>query len=67
MNIILFTFSLLLDSRYEKGNLRYVLYLSWYPTFYWVLNSISIILALPKALRRKKGEFATWSSPDRGD
>lgn len=67
MNIILFTFSLLLDSRYEKGNLRYILYLSWYPTFYWVLNSISIILALPKALRRKKGEFATWSSPDRGD
>lgn len=67
MNIILFTFALLLDSRYEKGNLRYILYLSWYPTFYWLLNSLSIVIAIPRALKRKKGEFATWSSPDRGE
>ncbi|MDT3993538.1 hypothetical protein RPO40_00590, partial [Mammaliicoccus fleurettii] len=26
-----------------------------------------VIVAFPKALKRKKGEFATWTSPDRGN
>ncbi|MDN6167253.1 MAG: N-acetylglucosaminyltransferase, partial [Tetragenococcus koreensis] len=25
------------------------------------------VFALPKALRRKKGVYATWKSPDRGN
>lgn len=66
INIILFSFAMVLDSRYEKNNLAYIIYLSWYPLFYWFLNSLTIVLALPKSFKRKKGEFATWTSPDRG-
>lgn len=66
-NIILFGVQLFIDSRYEKKNLIYLLYLCWYPIIYWVINAVTTVLALPKALRRKEGEFATWTSPDRGD
>ncbi|MFC6291651.1 poly-beta-1,6-N-acetyl-D-glucosamine synthase [Macrococcus epidermidis] len=67
VNIIQFTISLLIDSKYEKKNMWYIFFLVWYPTFYWFLNAFTAIVAFPKALRRKKGEFATWSSPDRGN
>ena len=67
VNIIQFTISLSIDSRYEKKNIFMLIYLSWYPVFYWILNAVVTIVALPKAVRRKKGEFATWRSPDRGD
>src|SRR5699024_2473863 len=67
VNIIQFTISLMIDSRYERKNNFYVVFLSWYPTFYWVIKALVVIAAFPKALKRKKGEFATWSSPDRGN
>ncbi|MCE5590959.1 poly-beta-1,6 N-acetyl-D-glucosamine synthase [Staphylococcus pseudintermedius] len=66
INIVQFTVSLIIDSRYEKQNVFTLFYLSWYPTIYWVLNALVAMVAFPKALLRKKGEFATWSSPDRG-
>lgn len=67
INIIQFTISLLIDSRYEKKNLWMILYLSWYPVLYWIMNAIVTIVAIPRALNRKKGEFSTWTSPDRGN
>ncbi|MCY1567310.1 poly-beta-1,6 N-acetyl-D-glucosamine synthase IcaA [Staphylococcus pettenkoferi] len=65
INVLQFTVSLLIDSRYEKLNLITFIFLSWYPVFYWLLNALVAIVALPKALRRKKGAFATWTSPER--
>ncbi len=67
INIIQFTISLFIDSRYEKINVLTVFFLSWYPTIYWIINALVAIIAFPKALKRKKGVFATWSSPDRGN
>ncbi|GGI39457.1 poly-beta-1,6-N-acetyl-D-glucosamine synthase [Mammaliicoccus stepanovicii] len=67
VNIIQFTLSLIIDSRYERKNNFFVIFLSWYPTFYWVINALVVIFAFPKALNRKKGAYATWSSPDRGN
>ena len=67
INIIQFTISLLIDSRYEKKNLIYLIFLSWYPIAYWMINAVVSVIAFPRALKRKKGEFATWTSPDRGD
>lgn len=67
INIIQFTISLLIDSRYERKNLWMILYLSWYPVMYWIMNAIVTVVAIPRALRRKKGEFSTWASPDRGN
>ncbi|WP_238383268.1 N-acetylglucosaminyltransferase [Tetragenococcus halophilus] len=66
-NIILFSVQLGIDSRYERKNMFYFLFLSWYPVFYWMINAITNVFALPKALRRKKGVYATWKSPDRGN
>ncbi|PHK48754.1 poly-beta-1,6 N-acetyl-D-glucosamine synthase IcaA [Staphylococcus edaphicus] len=67
INIIQFTISLIIDSRYEKINVFTIFFLSWYPTIYWILNALVAMIAFPKALKRKKGAFATWSSPDRGN
>lgn len=67
INIIQFAVSIFIDSRYEKMNILTIVFLSWYPTVYWILNALVAIVAFPKALKRKKGDFATWSSPDRGN
>lgn len=66
LNAVQFTIALIADSKYEKINIFTVVYLSWYSTVYWIVNALVAILAFPKAIRRKKGEFATWTSPDRG-
>lgn len=67
INIIQFTIALVLDSKYEKLNIFILMFLSWYPTVYWIINALVAIFAWPKAIKRKKGEFATWVSPDRGN
>lgn len=66
LNAVQFTIALIADSKYEKINIFTVVYLSWYSTVYWIVNALVAILAFPKAIRRQKGEFATWTSPDRG-
>ncbi|MFW3583483.1 poly-beta-1,6 N-acetyl-D-glucosamine synthase IcaA [Staphylococcus caprae] len=67
INIIQFTVALFIDSRYEKKNIVGLIFMSWYPTVYWIINAAVVIFAFPKALKRKKGGYATWSSPDRGN
>ena len=67
INILQFIVSFTIDSRYEKGIFRCAFWCIWYPLVYWFLNMLTVVLAIPKALLRKKGKFATWSSPDRGE
>jgi biofilm PGA synthesis N-glycosyltransferase PgaC len=67
INIIQFTVALAIDSRYEKKNIFGLIFLSWYPVMYWLINAAVVIFALPNAIKRKKGGYATWSSPDRGN
>jgi poly-beta-1,6-N-acetyl-D-glucosamine synthase len=38
----------------------------WYPLVYWMLTTTTSIVALPKALLKRKGTLAIWTSPDRG-
>jgi biofilm PGA synthesis N-glycosyltransferase PgaC len=38
----------------------------WYPLVYWILNTTTSIVAMPKALMKRKGTRAVWVSPDRG-
>ncbi|HBO37717.1 MAG TPA: poly-beta-1,6 N-acetyl-D-glucosamine synthase [Pasteurellaceae bacterium] len=72
MTILFFSFfwqylvSLYIDSRYEKGLLRYSLYCIWYPYIYWMLNIITLVFGIPKAIFRNKSKLAVWISPDRG-
>lgn len=61
-----FIFSLYIDSRYEKGLLRYSLYCIWYPYVYWILNVLTLVIGIPKAIMRNKSGLAVWTSPDRG-
>ncbi|MBN6066776.1 poly-beta-1,6 N-acetyl-D-glucosamine synthase [Aggregatibacter actinomycetemcomitans] len=58
--------SLYIDSRYERDLLRYGLSCIWYPYIYWLLNTVTLLIGIPKAIFRNKSKFAVWTSPDRG-
>ncbi|MCD8508696.1 MAG: poly-beta-1,6 N-acetyl-D-glucosamine synthase [Bacillus sp. (in: Bacteria)] len=63
------TISLYLDRQYEKTSMKYILWAAWYPLFYWTINVLVLIPAIPKACKlifRDKNHKATWTSPDRG-
>ncbi len=64
--IIQFTVSMVMDRGYDEQLLRYYLWAIWYPIFYWYINALAILIALPKAVFRKRNHFAIWDSPDRG-
>ncbi len=64
--LIQFTVSLSIDSRYEKGLHKYYYWMIWYPMVYWVINMTTTAVGFPKAVFKKRGERAIWTSPDRG-
>jgi biofilm PGA synthesis N-glycosyltransferase PgaC len=61
-----FSVGLLLDSRYEKQLWRIYLWIIWYPFVYWIIISCATFVGFPKALFKKNGQRAIWTSPDRG-
>jgi biofilm PGA synthesis N-glycosyltransferase PgaC len=61
-----FMLSLLVDRRYEAKIGRHYYWMIWYPLAYWLLNTATSIVALPRAFLRRHGSRATWVSPDRG-
>ena len=39
----------------------------WYPLFFWLLQALTAIVGVPRAIRRLMGtSTGTWVSPDRG-
>jgi biofilm PGA synthesis N-glycosyltransferase PgaC len=64
--LLQFTLSILIDSRYEKNLKSYYFWMIWYPMFYWVINMLTTVVGFPKAIFKKRGSRATWTSPDRG-
>lgn len=55
------------ESRYDSIT-RHYLWAAWYPAIYWMINTIVVIAATPKAIiARVKGGYATWESSDRGN
>jgi poly-beta-1,6-N-acetyl-D-glucosamine synthase len=64
--ILQFAVSLFVDRHYEKKVGRYLFWVIWYPFMYWMISSITVIFATPKALFKKLGQRAVWKSPDRG-
>lgn len=64
--LLQFVVGLLLDSRYEKGLWRYFFVMIWYPLAFWVINLLTMVVGLPKALLKTTGERAVWSETDRG-
>ena len=61
-----FFISLLIDRRYEARIGRNYYCMIWYPLVYWMLTTTTSICALPKAILKRKGTRAVWTSPDRG-
>jgi biofilm PGA synthesis N-glycosyltransferase PgaC len=66
MSLIQLFIALKIDSKYDNVK-RYYVWAAWYPALYWIVNTVVVISAFPRAIRsRVKGGYATWSSPDRG-
>jgi biofilm PGA synthesis N-glycosyltransferase PgaC len=61
-----FGISLGVDSRYEPKFGKYYYWMIWYPMVYWALHTAATVVAVPKALLKKRGTRAVWVSPDRG-
>ena len=58
--------SAFLESRYERGMLRTLFWMIWYPAAFWMLSAATTAVALPRVLLQQKKERTTWVSPDRG-
>ena len=71
-SILLFTYllqslvSVLVDSRNESGLASTLLYVVWYPLAFWLLQALTAVVGLPRALLRHTGQRGIWLSPDRG-
>ncbi len=64
--LIQFAVSFYIDGRYEKGLGKLYYWMLWYPLVYWLINMLTLAVAVPKALLRPRGQRAIWVSPDRG-
>jgi len=65
--LLQFAISLIIDSRYEARQLgQYYYWMIWYPMIYWVIHAAASVVAVPKALIKRRGTRAIWVSPDRG-
>ncbi|SHF79225.1 biofilm PGA synthesis N-glycosyltransferase PgaC [Modicisalibacter ilicicola DSM 19980] len=65
--LLQFCVSFAIDSRYDRAMIGCLFWSIWYPLFYWLLNMTTVIIAFPKALVRRRGQAAIWTSPDRGE
>lgn len=64
--LLQFAISISIDSRYEERLGRVYYWLIWYPMLYWIIQVLTSVVAVPRALLRKRGERGIWRSPDRG-
>ncbi len=64
--LLQFAVSLIIDSRYEKGLWKVYFWVIWYPLAFWLISMATTVAAVPRALFRRRGQPATWVSPDRG-
>ena len=64
-SLLQFAVSRWLDGHYDHGLGKNYFWMIWYPFFYWFINLITSVTALPKVLLGTK-KRARWVSPDRG-
>jgi poly-beta-1,6-N-acetyl-D-glucosamine biosynthesis protein PgaD len=48
--LLQFAVSLAIDGRYEGGMGRYYYWMVWYPIAFWVINMVTTVAAVPKAI-----------------
>ena len=67
--LIQFGVSLFIDAHYESrtgGVARYYYWMVWYPIVYWLINVGTTIVGSIRAVKKKRGQRATWVTVDRG-
>jgi biofilm PGA synthesis N-glycosyltransferase PgaC len=64
--LVQFAVSLIIDSRYEKNLGKTYYWMIWYPLVYWIINVLTAVFGLIKAIIKKRNTRAVWVSPDRG-
>lgn len=64
--LLQFAISHWIDRRYEPRVWRNYFWMIWYPFAYWMINLITMVVAVPKTIFRRKWRRAVWVSPDRG-
>lgn len=58
--------SLSIERRYERGLMGSLFWIIWYPLVFWLLQTITTAVALPRAALKPRNAATTWVSPDRG-
>jgi poly-beta-1,6-N-acetyl-D-glucosamine synthase len=64
--LVQFVIGLFLDYRYERKLWRYLYVMIWYPLVFWIINMMTMVVGLPRALLKNAGQRAVWSGTDRG-
>lgn len=64
--LLQFAVSHWIDRRYEPPIWRNFYWMIWYPFAYWIINMLTMVVAFPKAVFRRRNTRAIWESPDRG-
>jgi poly-beta-1,6-N-acetyl-D-glucosamine synthase len=67
--LLQFAASLSIDRRYEPDGAaawRPLTWVIWYPAVFWLLSAAAAVCGFPRALARRRGARARWTSPDRG-
>ena len=52
-----------IERRYERNMLKNLFWIIWYPLAFWLISTLTTVVALPRALSRPRQ--GTWESPDR--
>lgn len=55
-----------LDRRFEEHLLTSIFWVIWYPLVFWMLQTATAVVGVPRALLRPRHVRGTWISPDRG-
>ena len=56
--------SVRLERRFEPARAYSLFWIIWYPLAYWLLSTLTSVVAMPRALFLRRGGI--WISPDRG-
>jgi biofilm PGA synthesis N-glycosyltransferase PgaC len=55
-----------IESRYEPNMTRSLFWIIWYPLAFWLISTLTTIVAVPRVFFRRGEVRGTWVSPDRG-
>jgi len=70
--VLAFTFflqslvSMTIEHRYERNLFKYLGWLIWYPTAFWIISAATAVVGLWRTIFLERKKHATWVSPDRG-